>query len=120
MCNVLKLWHTILRAAWSNLSEQWVSAGGAYIPREQNSTVINQFQQISMLNVEGKIFFSVMASRVTKYLTKNGYINTSVQKGGIPGVSGCFQHTAMVWRAIQRAKSEKLNLDVISLDLTNA
>ena len=98
-----------------------MSADGVYIPKEQNSTEINQFRLISMLNVEGKIFFSVMASRLTKYLTENGYINTSVQKGGIPGVSGCLEHATMIWEAIQRAKSgEKLNLDVIWLDLANA
>ena len=77
-------------------------------------------KKTQLLNVEGKIFFSVMASRLTKYLTENGYINTSVQKGGIPGVSGCLEHATMIWEAIQRAKSEKLNLDVIRLDLANA
>ncbi|KAK3757186.1 hypothetical protein RRG08_063162 [Elysia crispata] len=120
--NVLKLLHKILRGAWSNLkiSEQWMSADGVYIPKEQNSTEMNLFRPISLLNVEGKIFFSVMASRLTKYLTENGYINTSVRKGDIPGVSGCLQHATMIWEAIQRAKSEKLNLDVIWLDLANA
>ena len=120
--NVLKRLHQILRGAWSNLkiSEQWVSADGVYIPKEQNSTEINQFRPISLLNVEGKIFFSVLASRLTKYLTENGYINTTVQKGGIPGVSGCLEHATRIWEAIQRAKSEKLNLDVSSLDLANA
>ncbi|GFO24652.1 reverse transcriptase [Plakobranchus ocellatus] len=61
-----------------------------------------------------------MASRLTNYLTENGYINTSIQKGGIPGVSGCLEHATMIWEAIQRAKLEKLNLDVIWLDLANA
>ena len=97
-----------------------MSADGVYIPKEQNSTEINQFRPISLLNVEGNIFFSVMASRLTKYLTENGYINTSVQKGGIPGVSGCLENATMIWEAIQRAKSEKLNLNVIWLDLANA
>ena len=112
--NVLKRLHKILRGAWSNLkiSEQWMSADGVYIPKEKNSTEINQFRPISLLNVEGKIFFSVMAYRLTKYLSENGYINTLVQKEGIPGVSGCLEHTTMIWEA-QRAKSEKLNLDVI-------
>ena len=92
--NVLKRSHKILRGGWSNLkiSEQWMSADGVYITKEQNSTEINQFQPMSLLNVEGKIIFSVMASLLTKCLTENGYINTSVQKGGIPGVSGCLEH----------------------------
>ena len=89
-------------------------------PRKQNSTEINQFRSISLLNVEGKIFFSVMASPSTKYLTEDGYINTSVQKRGIPEVSGSFEHPTMIWKAIKRAKSEKINLDVVWLDLANA
>ncbi|GFO24927.1 reverse transcriptase [Plakobranchus ocellatus] len=120
--NVLKKLHKILRSAWKNIkiSKEWMTAEGMYIPKEQDSKGINQFRPIPLLNVEGKIFFSVMASRLTKYLTENGYINTSVQKGGIPGVSGCLEHATMIWEAIQRAKSKKLNLDVIWLDLANA
>ena len=60
---------------------------------------INQFRTISRLNVEGKIFSSVMASRLTKYLT----YHESVQKGGIPRVYGCLEHATMIWDAIQRA-----------------
>ncbi|GFO18905.1 polyprotein [Plakobranchus ocellatus] len=97
-----------------------MTAEGVHIPKEQDSRGINQFRPISLLNVEGKIFFSVMASRLTKYLTENRYINTSVQKGGIPGVSGCLEHATMIWEATQRPKSEKLNLDVVWLDLANA
>ncbi|GFO03431.1 reverse transcriptase [Plakobranchus ocellatus] len=120
--NVLKKLHKILQSAWKNIkiSKEWMTAEGVYIPKEQDSKEINQFRPISLLNVEGKIFFSIMASRLTKYLTENGYINTSVQKGGIPGVSGCLEHATMIWEAIQRAKSEKLNLDVVWLDLANA
>ena len=112
--NVLKRLHKILRG-WSNpkISEQRMSADEIYISKEQNSTEINQFRPISLLNVEGKIFFSVMASRLTKCLTENGCINTSAQKGGMPGVSGCLEHATMIWKTIQRAKSEKFNLDVI-------
>ncbi|GFN92443.1 reverse transcriptase [Plakobranchus ocellatus] len=82
-----------------------MSAEGVYIPKEQNSTEINQFRPSSLLNVGGKIFFSVMASRLIKYLTEIGYVNVSVQKGNLPGVSGCLQQITMIWEAIQRAKS---------------
>lgn len=35
------------------------------IPKEQNSKTMRQFRSIAMLNVEGKIFFSVMTRRMT-------------------------------------------------------
>ncbi|KAK3796880.1 hypothetical protein RRG08_055714 [Elysia crispata] len=41
--------------------------------------------------------------RLHKISYENGYINTSVQKGGIPGISGCLEHATMNWEAIQRA-----------------
>ncbi|GFN80712.1 reverse transcriptase [Plakobranchus ocellatus] len=120
--NVLEKLHKILGSAWRNIkiSKEWMTAERVYIPNEQDSKGINQFRPISLLNVEGKIFLSIMASRPTKYLKENGYINTSVQKGGIPCVLGCLEHATMIWEANQRAKSEKLNLHVVWLDLANA
>ena len=119
---VLEWLHRLLRSAWRNqkISSQWMIADGVYIPKEQNSSDISQFRPISLLNVEGKIFFSVMAARLTKYLMENKYLDLSVQKGGIPGVSGCVEHASMIWDAIQKAKTEKKDLDVVWLDLANA
>ncbi|GFR96248.1 polyprotein [Elysia marginata] len=105
--NVLKWLHKIVRSAWNNIkvSKEWMTAEGVYIPKEQNSKEINQFHPISLLNVEGKMIFSVMATLLTKYLMANGYINTSVQKGGIPGVSGCLEYATLIWEAIQSKRS---------------
>ncbi|GFN99521.1 reverse transcriptase [Plakobranchus ocellatus] len=71
--NVLKKLHKLLRSAWKNIkiSKEWMAAEGVCIPKKQDSRGINQFHPISMLNVEGKIFFSVMASRLKKYLIEN-------------------------------------------------
>ena len=119
---VLEWLHKVIISAWRNLriSGQWMKADGVYIPKEQGSTNIGQFRPISLLNVEGKIFFSVMAARLTKYLTDNEYLDISIQKGGIPGVSGCLEHATTIWNAIQKAKAEKRDLDVVWLDLANA
>ena len=61
-----------------------------HIPKEQNSKDINQFRPISLLNVEGKIFFAILASRLTKYLLTNEYIDTSVR-------NSCFFGTWFGW-----------------------
>ena len=47
-------------------------------------------------------------------------MNTSIQKGGVPGVPGCIEHSSMIWVAIQRAKKRRLSLYVVWLDLANA
>ena len=45
----------------------------------------------SLFNVEGNIFFAVLASRLTRYFLINKYISTSVQKDGVPGIAGCLE-----------------------------
>lgn len=122
-CPTLLKWlHTNLKLAWKNyhISQQWVIAAGVYIPKEKNSRDISQFRPISLLNVEGKIFLAFLASRLTKYLLDNEYIDTSVHKGGVPGIAGCLEHGNMIWEAIQKAKIKRKDLDVIWLDLANA
>ncbi|GFO17672.1 reverse transcriptase [Plakobranchus ocellatus] len=93
MSNFVRWLHKILQSAWNNLkiSGQWMTTEIVYIPKKQNSTKIDQLRPMSMLNVEEKIF-SVMASRLTNYLTEIGYVNISVRYGALPGVLGCLEH----------------------------
>lgn len=70
--------------------------GGILIPKEQKYSTIDQFRQISLLNVEGKIFFSVVAQRLSVFLQKNNFVDTLVQKAGISGFSGCLEHTNVI------------------------
>lgn len=52
-------------------------------------------------------------------MVKNN-VNTSCQKGGIPGLSGCLEHTCVLNQLIREAKESKGNLMVVWLDLANA
>ncbi|XP_039516167.1 receptor-type tyrosine-protein phosphatase beta-like [Pimephales promelas] len=115
------LWN-LLRVAWKNkvIPSDWRRAVTVFIPKETSSTTISQFRSIALLNVEGKIFFSVLAKRLATYLISNGYIDTSCQKAGVPGFPGCVEHSAVIWEQIQRAKREKGDLHVVWLDLANA
>lgn len=70
--------------------QQWRHAEGVWIPKEENSTTIQQFRNISLLSVEGKILFSIVARRMTEFVFGNVYIDSAVQKGGIPRVPGCI------------------------------
>lgn len=51
------------------------------------------------------------------FFLKNGHIDTSVQKGGIPGVPGCLEHTGVVPQLLREARENKDNLVVLWLDL---
>ncbi|XP_078679452.1 uncharacterized protein LOC144915086 [Branchiostoma floridae x Branchiostoma belcheri] len=122
-CEKLKrvLWR-LLKVVWRKdvVPLSWNKADGVYIPKEENSSTIGQFRPISLLNVEGKIMLGVLASRVTSFLLENGLVNTSVQKAGVPGFSGCLEHSSMIWHTIQSAKKSRKSLSVVWLDLANA
>ena len=119
---VAKLLWNYLRLLWKRniLSDAWREAEGVFIPKEEGANTVKKFRTISLLNVEGKLFFSMKADRITDFLMDSGYIDPSIQKGGIPGVSGCLEHTALLSQLIREAKSEKKNLVVTWLDIANA
>jgi hypothetical protein len=71
----------------------WLIVDGWY---GDNSSLLHQFREISLLNVEGKIFWSMVAQRITSFLLKNKYIDTCVQKVGVAGFAGCIEHTAAI------------------------
>ena len=119
---VAKLLWSYLRLLWRRniVSNAWRQAEGVFIPKEEGASTVYKFRTISLLNVEGKLFFSLKADRITDFLLASGYIDPSIQKGGIPGVSGCLEHTAVLSQLIREAKSEKKNLVITWLDIANA
>ncbi|KAJ3610372.1 hypothetical protein NHX12_022464 [Muraenolepis orangiensis] len=118
---LLRLWY-ILRVFWrrGRIPDQWRVAEGVWIPKEENSTQLDQFHIISLLCVEAKVFFSAVSKRLCTYLAENTYIDTSVQKGGVSGMPGCLEHTGVVTQLIREARENKGNLSVLWLDLENA
>ena len=55
-----------------------------------------------------------------RFVINHGYVNTSIQKAGVPGFPGCIEHTTMLWDRFKSAKNNKTELHVIWLDLENA
>ena len=90
-----RLW-LLLRTVWKSgtVPDCWQAAESCFVPKEKHSENIKQFRTISLRSVVGKIFFAFLARRLTTYMTDNTYIDSSVQKGGIPGFSGCVEHTS--------------------------
>ena len=117
-----RLLHSYLRGMWKNneMSESWRKAEGIFIPKEDGATLVEKHRTISLLNVEGKLYFALRADRLVAYALANKYIDTSIQKGGVPSVSGCMEHTAILSQLIREAKTEKKGLVVVWLDIANA
>ena len=85
------------------ITEDWGLADGIFIPKEKNSKYLKQFRPISLLNIEGKIFFGVIAKRMMRFVLTNRFITISIQKAGIPGFPGCIEHASMWWDQIKAA-----------------
>lgn len=100
-----RLWR-LIRAVWQRgkVPKQWRHAEGVWILKEEDASDIAQFRTISLLSVEGKTFFKVLANRLTELLLRNPYIDTTVQKGGVPGMLGCLEHTGVVTQLIWEAR----------------
>ena len=119
---VLEQLVVLLQRAWREgiVAQEWCLTDGVWIPKEENSVGVGNFRPINLLNVEGKIFFGVLAKRMTTFLLTNKYIDTTVQKAGIPGFPGCLEHAQMIWNSLMAAKRERKELHVVWLDLANA
>ena len=116
-----QLWQYVCELWERNeISDSWRKAEGVFIPKEEGATEVGKFRTISLLNVEGKLFFAFKANRILDFVLGNEYLDTSIQKGGVPGMSGCLEHTALLSQLIREAKKEKKNLVVTWLDIANA
>lgn len=83
------LWKTLkAKWRWGRVADQWRCAD--CIPKEEDSKNINQFRTISLLSVEEKVFFRIISQRLAEFLLKNNYIDTSVEKRGIPATPNCL------------------------------
>ena len=102
---------------------QWRYAREIFIPKCTTPMESNMkdFRPIALLNVEGKLLFSLVSRRLEAHIiTNNKFINTSVQKGCMEKVPGCWEHMSMVWSVLKDARSDKLDLASIWLDIANA
>ncbi|XP_038159099.1 uncharacterized protein LOC119796966 [Cyprinodon tularosa] len=65
-----RLWK-LFRTIWAkgSIPTTWRVSEGCFVPKEKDSSEIGQFRAISLLSVEAKIFFSVLARRITNYMS---------------------------------------------------
>lgn len=88
-----RLWR-LLKVSWRKnyLAESWLVAEGSFIPKKKlykHEAIPNHLTS----QWGREIFFGILAKRLTTFMLDNNYIDNSVQKGGVPGVSGCLEHT---------------------------
>jgi Reverse transcriptase (RNA-dependent DNA polymerase). len=75
---------------------------------------------ISILNAEGRLFWTVFQLRLSRYMLSNKYIEPHIQKGFLEGVAGCVEHTTSQWEMLLNAKQNQRSITMAWLDLENA
>ena len=113
----------VFQACFKRCEIQWRSAQEIYIPKvsSPSENILTGFRPIALLNVEGKLFFSLVSKRLETHLIHNNkFINNSIQKGCMEKIPGCWEHLSMVWHALKEAKVQKSKLAIIWLDIANA
>ena len=102
---------------------QWRIASEVYVPKinPPRCNKIEDFRPIALLNVEGKLFFSLISKRLEDHIIhKNKFVNTSIQKGCMAKVPGCWEHMSLVWEELQRSKQIDSSIAAVWLDIENA
>ena len=86
-----------------------------------NTNDFEHFRPIALVNVEGKLFFSLVSKRMEDHIIhKNKFINTSIQKGCMEKVPGCWEHISLVWDELKDSKINKGSIAAVWLDIANA
>ena len=114
---------------WSLLQRMWKEK---FIPKEfqigrvcllaksEDASHPKSMRPISILNSEGRLFWTVFHSRLSKFMIENKYIQVKMQKGFLEGVAGCIEHTAMQTEMLLNAKENERAIAMAWLDLENA
>ena len=94
--------------------------GNSTFPQIRTDGQPSQFQTIALSNCEGKIFFALLGKAMLENMLKNSFFDQRRQKGFLPGVAGCLEHSALLADAILDARSHQRAICISWLDLRTA
>lgn len=120
--SVIRYLHKITEKVWrtKDVPADWAVAYIALLAKTSDLHLPDQFRPIAVGNTDGKIFFTIIADRLQKYMIKNGYIKLKKQKGFLADTAGCVEHSFVLWEALRDAKTNQKCFVTAWLDLANA
>lgn len=117
-----RLLYVIICRLWSSgeIPHSWQQAVVILLPKSDILDDPSQFRPIALSNCDGKLFFTLLSKRLLEYLLSNSYMSTRVQKGFLPKVAGCVEHSSLTLSALRDAKRAGTGICVSWIDLKNA
>ena len=117
----MRLYSGISRA-WKSteIPPSWQRAVIRLVHKSGSPNEPSNFGPTALTKCDGKIFFALVAKSVLKHMTKNSFFDLRLQKGFLPGVSGCIEHTSLISEVLRDARSHQRSICVSWLDMRNA
>lgn len=112
----------ICQQVWASqtMPEQWKRAITILIHKKGDAGDPANFRPITLEPVCLKVFTSLLRNRLFEFLIANGYAESHIQKGFIPGMSGTFEHIAGMSYVINEARRKQRSITITLIDLKNA
>ena len=114
----------IIQRVWKEkeIPRSWQCGFVILIPKASTTNLSDpsEFRPIALINVEGRLLFTLMEWRLSNFMIKNGYMDSSLQKGFMREVGGCVEHSETVYRAALDARKNKRDFVVSWIGLANA
>ena len=105
------------------IPQPWKQGVIRHIPKvsaKENPSDPSNFRPIALTSCVGKVFTTVLKNRWLRFMTLNGYLDTTVQKVFIPGIPGCLEQYEKLMAINTEAHQKHRSLTVCWLDLANA
>jgi hypothetical protein len=96
----------IIQNVWKSgqIPDIWKKVVTILIHKKDSPDEPKNFRSITLQPVPLKIFMSVLHNTMYEFLLMNNFIESSIQKGFTPGMSGTFEHTAHLAFLIKQVK----------------
>lgn len=98
----------------------WRTGKTILIYKKGDPTEASNYRPITLTSCIGKIFHSIISSRIISFSLKNKIIDTRTQKGFIEAMNGCGQHSLKLQHLIEQQRKAHRALHIAWLDVENA
>ena len=114
--------YSIIRRVWSsaNIPASWQCATIRLFHKSGSTKDPSNFRPIALSNCEGKVFFSLFSKAVLRHMLRNSFFDKRLQKGFLPDVAGCLEHSSLLSDALRDARAHQRSICISWLDLKNA
>ena len=122
-CPFLRTFLTeIIQEIWlsGSVPDVWKKATTILIHKKGDTNLPSNFRPITLELIPLKVFTSCLRNAIYSFLAKNNFVNSDIQKGFTPNMSGTLEHSSQMANIINKARTKQRSVVITLLDLKNA